>query len=129
MDKLRQNLAIEEKNLGTRLALSLIKILLWYLHYYIYIYTSNLKRVTIDPFNKYIYTEYVIFTQWSQILFNYVYSLNKPETINEIEKNSKDKIEKNSKDKIEKNLTSLCENYVFCTRAIMFFFGQLKLLL
>ena len=33
------------------------------------------------------------------ILFNYVYSLNKPETINEI----------------EKNLTSLGENCVFCT--------------
>ena len=38
------------------------------------------------------------------ILFNYVYSRTKPETINEIEKNSKMQI--------ENNLTSLGENYV-----------------
>ena len=37
-------------------------------------------------------TESVIFTQWRQIIFNYVYSLNKPETINEIDKNSKCKL-------------------------------------
>ena len=65
----------------------------------------QLFQAITDPFNKYrihhfhpMTSNYFQFAFW--ILFNYVCSLNKPETINEI----------------EKNLTSLGGNYVFCTR-------------
>ena len=67
--------------------------------------TTFSHKKSIDPFNKYRIRNFHPMTSNSfqfafWILFNYVYSLNKPETINEI----------------EKNLTSLGGNYVFCTR-------------
>ena len=63
------------------------------LRYWIILY------IYIDPFNKYRVRNFHPMTSTSfefafWILFNYIYSLNKPETINEIENNSKVKLKR-----------------------------------